>query len=226
MLISLQFTEEPVQFMYPDAVKSTITIEFQKDRQMCFFRHLEYSHIFASTHGDHTVKIVDFGTGRILRVSFYFIVYIVQTLIGHPRTPWAVRFHPRNPDILVSGCIGSVVIVWDWKKNEILANTIIMPNVMVTSLDWHPTYFSSQKLILREESILIACGTTVYIWNYEVIIIIILYCRKIFFITFSQQVQESINLHFFMEMEKILQPVLNFADYDFQRMKIQLIVVR
>ncbi|KAK8822771.1 hypothetical protein WA556_001663, partial [Blastocystis sp. ATCC 50177/Nand II] len=128
------YTCEEVKFMYPEMVRSTITIEFQKE-----------GHIFASTHGDHTVKIVDFSTGKILR-----------TLIGHPRTPWAVRFHPRNPDLLVSGCLGSVVMVWNWKKNETLAYTQIMQNVMISSLDWHPT----------EEIVLITCGTAVYLWSY------------------------------------------------------------
>ena len=51
------FTQEEVQFMYPEIVKSTIAIEFQKE-----------GNIFASTHGDHTVKIVDFETGKVLRV--------------------------------------------------------------------------------------------------------------------------------------------------------------
>ncbi|KAK8811257.1 hypothetical protein WA538_005416 [Blastocystis sp. DL] len=120
--------------MYPEIVKSTIAIEFQKE-----------GNIFASTHGDHTVKIVDFETGKVLR-----------TLIGHPRTPWAVKFHPRNPNLLVSGCIGSTVIVWDWKKSEAIAYTQIMQNVMISSLDWHP----------KEEVILITCGTTVYMWDY------------------------------------------------------------
>ena len=94
---------------------------------------------------------------------------ILQTLVGHPRTPWAVKFHPRNPDILVSGCIGSFVIVWDWRNNEILAQTIIMQNVIISSLDWHPSFDSAAGLTLRKERILITCGTTVYIWNYSVV---------------------------------------------------------
>lgn len=52
-----------------------------------------------------------------------------------------MKFHPRNPELIVSGCIGSVVIVWNWKKNEMIANTLIVPKDMVTSLDWHPTYY-------------------------------------------------------------------------------------
>ena len=53
--------------MYPEIVKSTITIEFQKEGSD-LRAYIDCSHIFASTHGDHTVKIVDFATGKILRV--------------------------------------------------------------------------------------------------------------------------------------------------------------
>lgn len=77
---------------------------------------------------------------RLGRFSAFVLKWAItnQTLVGHPRTPWAVKFHPRNPDILVSGCIGSTVIVWDWKKSEAIAYTQIMQNVMISSLDWHP----------------------------------------------------------------------------------------
>lgn len=83
-----------------------------------------------------------------------------------------MKFHPRNPDILVSGCIGSFVIVWDWRNNEILAQTIIMQNVIISSLDWHPSFVRMPDLTLRKELILITCGTTVYIWNYSVATIV------------------------------------------------------
>lgn len=98
------------------------------------------SYICASTHGDHTVKIIDFSTGKVLRVCLFTPDCYDKTLIGHPRTPWSVRFHPRNPDLLASGCIGSNVIVWDWKKGEIIACTTFMENVTINSLDWHPRY--------------------------------------------------------------------------------------
>ncbi|CAM9775947.1 unnamed protein product, partial [Chrysoparadoxa australica] len=48
----------------------------------------------ASTHGDHTVKVSEFATGLLLR-----------SLVGHPRTPWTVKFHPSDPHIIASGCL-------------------------------------------------------------------------------------------------------------------------
>mmetsp|Transcript_20565 Transcript_20565/g.51145 ORF Transcript_20565/g.51145 Transcript_20565/m.51145 type:complete len:1114 (-) Transcript_20565:4-3345(-) len=52
---------------------STISIAFSPDGKT-----------MASTHGDHTVKITCCITGRLL-----------QTLVGHPRTPWTVKYHPH-----------------------------------------------------------------------------------------------------------------------------------
>ena len=58
----------------------------------------------ASSHGDHTVRIVDCKTGRCLK-----------TLRGHPRTPWCVAFHPSSDQLLASGCLGGQVRVWNLK---------------------------------------------------------------------------------------------------------------
>lgn len=57
----------------------------------------------ASTHGDHTVKITCAHTGELIR-----------TLEGHPRTPWTVKYHPTNHNIVASGCLGFQVRIWDW----------------------------------------------------------------------------------------------------------------
>lgn len=72
-------------------VRSTISIAFSSDGAF-----------FASTHGDHTVKVFEYPAGRQ-----------VAWLDGHPRTPWTVRFHPKNPRLLATGCLGNEVRVWD-----------------------------------------------------------------------------------------------------------------
>lgn len=59
-------------------------------------------------------------------------------------------------------------MVWNWKKNETLAYTQIMQNVMISSLDWHPTYAHLLPITPREEIVLITCGTAVYLWSYTV----------------------------------------------------------
>ena len=59
-------------------------------------------------------------------------------------------------------------MVWNWRKNETLAYTQIMQNVMISSLDWHPTYAHPLPITPREEIVLITCGTAVYLWSYTV----------------------------------------------------------
>ena len=55
----------------------------------------------ATTHGDHTVKVYDLRSGQLIR-----------EFRGHPRTPWTVKFHPQDSNILCSGCIGGEARVW------------------------------------------------------------------------------------------------------------------
>lgn len=75
----------------PPSVSSTIAIAMSCDGQT-----------FATTHGDHTVKVFAFISGAEIRV-----------FRGHPRTPWTIKYHPSNPNIVASGCLGfEVMIFW------------------------------------------------------------------------------------------------------------------
>lgn len=64
-----------------------------------FFRKL-----IATAHGDHCVYVCDILHGRV-----------IHRLAGHPRSPWALAFHPSRSDLLASGCLGGEVRVWDLK---------------------------------------------------------------------------------------------------------------
>mmetsp|Transcript_2305 Transcript_2305/g.3346 ORF Transcript_2305/g.3346 Transcript_2305/m.3346 type:complete len:621 (-) Transcript_2305:205-2067(-) len=98
----------------------------------------------ASTHGDHTVKITCCQTGRLL-----------ATLEGHPRTPWTVKYHPSDPEMLASGCLGFQVIVWNWTKQDMLNR--IRLNHSIISLSFHP----SGKILA------IASGSKLHLWDYQ-----------------------------------------------------------
>lgn len=71
----------------PSNVSSTIAIAVSCDGKT-----------FASTHGDHTVKIFYYYSNEPYRI-----------FAGHPRTPWTVKYHPSDPNIVASGCLGSQV---------------------------------------------------------------------------------------------------------------------
>lgn len=116
----------------PASTKSTISIAFSPDRER-----------FASTHGDHTVKVVDFSSGRV-----------VATLAGHPRTPWTVKFHPIDGDVVASGCLGFEARVWRVETETCVCRTQFERAII--SLSFHPS----------GDCLAVAAGTSIYLWHY------------------------------------------------------------
>ncbi|XP_071940683.1 uncharacterized protein [Coffea arabica] len=98
----------------------------------------------ASTHGDHTVKIIDCQTGKCLKV-----------LSGHRRTPWVVRFHPLYPDLLASGSLDHEVRLWDAKTAECIGSRDFYRPI--ASIAFHA----------RGEFLAVASGHKLYIWHYN-----------------------------------------------------------
>lgn len=76
-----------VSIPLPLNVSSTISISVSHD-----------GNYFATTHGDHTVKVFMYHTFKLVR-----------EFRGHPRTPWTVKFHPKDSDKVASGCLGCQV---------------------------------------------------------------------------------------------------------------------
>lgn len=98
----------------------------------------------ASTHGDHTVKIIDCQTGRCLKV-----------LSGHRRTPWVVRFHPLHPEILASGSLDYEVRLWDANTSECIGSwDFYRP---IASIAFHA----------KGDILAVASGHKLYIWDYN-----------------------------------------------------------
>ncbi|XP_071722048.1 uncharacterized protein [Rutidosis leptorrhynchoides] len=98
----------------------------------------------ASTHGDHTVKIIDCQTGKCLKV-----------LSGHRRTPWVVRFHPLQPEILASGSLDQEVRLWNANTSECLGSRDFYRPI--ASIAFHA----------EGELLAVASGHKLYIWNYD-----------------------------------------------------------
>lgn len=102
------------------------------------------SRTMASTHGDHTVKISCCSSGVLL-----------QTLEGHPRTPWTVKYHPSDSNMLASGCLGHQVRLWDWPDKVCLQ--MIRLEFAIISLSFHPT----------GNLLAVANGTRLHFWGYN-----------------------------------------------------------
>ncbi|XP_009588057.1 uncharacterized protein [Nicotiana tomentosiformis] len=98
----------------------------------------------ASTHGDHTVKIIDCQSGKCLKV-----------LSGHRRTPWVVRFHPLYSDILASGSLDHEVRLWDAKTAECIGSRDFYRPI--ASIAFHA----------QGEVLAVASGHKLYMWHYN-----------------------------------------------------------
>jgi WD40 repeat protein len=112
---------------------STIAIAFSPDGTT-----------FATTHGDHTVKIFFFETNKLYRA-----------FNGHPRTPWTVKYHPIDSNIVASGCLGYEVRIWDISRG-ICLNTIRYDSSII-SLAFHPL----------GQFIAISSGPQLYTWDWR-----------------------------------------------------------
>ncbi|KAL0732299.1 hypothetical protein Bca4012_008508 [Brassica carinata] len=98
----------------------------------------------ASTHGDHTVKIIDCETGKCLKV-----------LSGHRRTPWVVRFHPRHSEIVASGSLDHEVRLWNAKTSEcVRSHDFFKP---IASIAFHA----------EGDLLAVASGHKLHIWQYN-----------------------------------------------------------
>ncbi|CAM6003226.1 unnamed protein product, partial [Sphagnum balticum] len=114
------------------APRSTIAAAFSPD-----------GNTLASTHGDHTVKIICCQTGLCLKV-----------LSGHRRTPWVVRFHPSSSEVLASGSLDNEVRLWDATTAECVGSRDFYRPI--ASLAFH-----SQGDLLA-----VASGHKLYIWQF------------------------------------------------------------
>ena len=74
-----------VQCSLGGPTRSTFLMVFSPDKSL-----------MASTHGDHNIYVSAVRSGAC-----------VQTLKGHPRTPWCIAFHPSHTGIIASGCLGA-----------------------------------------------------------------------------------------------------------------------
>lgn len=123
-----------VQCSLPSTIKSTFIMTFSPDGRRV-----------ASTHGDHLIYICDLNTGKLL-----------DTLEGHPKTPWCLAWHPSNREILASGCLAGEVRVWDLRSKACESWTS-EKGAIISSLDFHP----------KERVLVIATANDLLFWDWS-----------------------------------------------------------
>ncbi|XP_056648885.1 uncharacterized protein LOC130453268 [Diorhabda sublineata] len=98
----------------------------------------------ASTHGNHNIYITDLRNGRN-----------IKTLVGHPRTPWCIAFHPTSDQIVASGCLGGQVRIWDLSGGSEVWTAVNQS--VIASLAFHP----------NDRVLAIATYNCVYFWDWS-----------------------------------------------------------
>ncbi len=113
-------------------VRSTISIAFSRDGKY-----------FASTHGDHTVKVFEYPSRKQ-----------IACLYGHPHTPWSVRFHPHDSSIVASGCRGGECRIWDIRKQKCIRKHTFRSRISCVAFN------------ASGEFLAVTCGRQLHLWNY------------------------------------------------------------
>jgi len=117
----------------PANVTSTIAIAMSADGKT-----------FATTHGDHTVKI--FWTHNY---------QLHRAFVGHPRTPWTVKYHTKSSNIVASGCLGAQVRIWNIEKN--ICQYLLILEASIISLSFHPF----------DDYLAVASGPSIVVWHWK-----------------------------------------------------------
>lgn len=130
--VHLPFDQDKIEL--PSSVRSTFLMVFSPDGEKV-----------ASTHGDHKIYISLIRTGKM-----------IQTLEGHPRTPWCLAFHPSLKDVVASGCLAGEVRVWDIRSGacEVWVNS---HGSVIASVAFHPL----------DHVILIATANELHFWDFR-----------------------------------------------------------
>jgi len=134
---------ERTRVKLPKTTKSTIALAFSSDGQT-----------LASTHGDHTVKLINVANSMKDGIKQPADGCILAELEGHPRTPWTVKFHPTNPNLVASGCLGGELRLWD-TITKVHKTRTTLPHPVI-SLSFHP----------NGRQLAAAAGTMLYLWDF------------------------------------------------------------
>ncbi|THD22424.1 Activating molecule in BECN1-regulated autophagy protein 1 [Fasciola hepatica] len=121
---------KPVIAATPSDCRSTYLLRLNLDNKL-----------LAAAHGDRSVAVYCASTGALL-----------AKCVGHERSPWTLAFHPCQPHLLASGCLGGNIRLWNLEclanvdsaaqteTQQILSTSVWKHSGAIASLAFHPTH--------------------------------------------------------------------------------------
>lgn len=106
-----------------------------------------------------------------MKVSCCYSGRLLSVCTGHSRTPWTVKFHPTQPNLIASGCLGFQVRIWNIGLNSNNYNStsvesqqpqqaiclyFIRLQFAIISLSFHPFV----------DLLVIASGQSLHLWDF------------------------------------------------------------
>ncbi|CAH8622285.1 unnamed protein product [Dicrocoelium dendriticum] len=140
------------------ALKPVLAETSPNSRSTYLLRLNTTNKFLAAAHGDRSVTIYCVQTGRVL-----------AKCVGHERSPWTLVFHPTQPFVLASGCLGGDVRLWDL---EVLANIeraedIDQPHSICCTRIWkHSGAVSSIAFHPSHTILVVACTQEVVFYDW------------------------------------------------------------
>jgi len=136
----------------------------------------------ASTHGDHVVRTYRIRRGETENArpetsqvrelcqdtGCSFSLELSAELYGHPRTPWSVHFHPRDSDLMVSGCLGGHCYVW--YRDQCVARYTVSeqhPENFAFFPEYGPSSISCVVFDPSGEVVIIAARRSLFFWQWR-----------------------------------------------------------
>lgn len=107
----------------------------EEDNEIYCCDYSTHSNIFVTAGMDFRIRVYDDVTQKIL----YKFLGSNDDVLGHSNRIFSVKFHPTNPNLIISGGWDNVIFVWD-TRHEGPVSHILGPNVSGEAVDVYGDY--------------------------------------------------------------------------------------
>ncbi|VEL39357.1 unnamed protein product, partial [Protopolystoma xenopodis] len=160
--------------------------ETSTDSRSTYLLRLNPSYdLVAAAHGNQKIAIYSASSGALAAVCE-----------GHTSSPWTLNFHPAHPYLLVSGCLGGSIHLWDldclanfdysecngknnslkisptrsWKRGGAIASLVFHPHHPIIVAAWYVILFCVFFIVQNRSQEVVfldwVSGRTLSVWRF------------------------------------------------------------